>query len=46
MKKLLICGANGFIGKNLIEHFVEKYDIRAVDIELPTKLREGNLTSM
>jgi nucleoside-diphosphate-sugar epimerase len=41
MKKLLICGANGFIGKNLIEHFVEKYDIRAVDIELPTKLREG-----
>tara|TARA_R110000824_G_scaffold54557_6_gene150561 strand:- start:4236 stop:5189 length:954 start_codon:yes stop_codon:yes gene_type:complete len=31
MKKMLICGANGFIGKNLVEHFSATYDIRAVD---------------
>ena len=31
-KKILICGATGFIGRNLLEHFVGKddYDIRAV----------------
>ena len=31
-KKILICGATGFIGRNLLEHFVDKddYDIRAV----------------
>ena len=40
MKKMLICGANGFIGKNLIEYFVNKYDIRAVDINLPAKRRQ------
>jgi nucleoside-diphosphate-sugar epimerase len=32
MKKVLICGANGFIGKNLLKRFYDKaeYDIRAV----------------
>ncbi len=40
MKKMLICGANGFIGKNLINHFIGKYEVRAVDIRLPTTLRE------
>ena len=39
MKKMLICGANGFIGKNLINHFIGKYDVRAVDITLPATLR-------
>ena len=34
MKKMLICGANGFIGKNLVQYFVDKYKIRAVDINL------------
>ena len=31
-KKILICGATGFIGRNLLEHFMHKdeYDIRAV----------------
>lgn len=37
MKKMLICGANGFIGKNLINYFSGKYEIRAVDIKLPVE---------
>jgi len=35
MKKMLICGANGFIGKNMLEHFCDKYQIRAVDLNIP-----------
>tara|TARA_R100000808_G_C2150159_1_gene158790 strand:+ start:659 stop:1609 length:951 start_codon:yes stop_codon:yes gene_type:complete len=31
MKKMLICGANGFIGRNLVEHFSATYNVRAVD---------------
>ena len=31
MKKMLICGANGFIGRNLVEHFSTTYNVRAVD---------------
>lgn len=31
-KKILICGATGFIGRNLVEHFIkdDNFDIRAV----------------
>ena len=32
---MLICGANGFIGKNLVEYFYDKYEVRAVDIKEP-----------
>ena len=39
MKKVLICGANGFIGKNLVDAFAGKYDVRAVDIVLPQERR-------
>ncbi len=43
MKKILICGATGFIGKNLLKHYSEQdYEIRAtyfkrppLDIEYP-----------
>ena len=30
MKKMLICGANGFIGRNALEFFQQDYDITAV----------------
>jgi len=30
MKKMLICGANGFIGRNALEFFKQDYDITAV----------------
>ena len=30
MKKMLICGANGFIGRNALEFFQRDYDITAV----------------
>jgi nucleoside-diphosphate-sugar epimerase len=32
---MLICGASGFIGKNLLNYFTGKYNIRAVDIDAP-----------
>ena len=35
MKRMLICGASGFIGKNLLNYFTGKYNIRAVDIDAP-----------
>lgn len=33
MKKMLICGATGFIGRNLLDYFYKKgtYDIRAIE---------------
>jgi len=40
-KRMLICGANGFIGKNLLNHFIGKYNIRAVDINIPTDNNEN-----
>ena len=35
--KILVCGATGFIGRNLVEHFARKYeyDIRAVEHQSP-----------
>lgn len=41
MKKMLICGANGFLGKNVVEKFYGKYEIRAVDLNVPEKKKEG-----
>ena len=35
MKRMLICGANGFIGKNLLNYFAGKYSVRATDINIP-----------
>ena len=35
MKRMLICGANGFIGKNLLNYFAGKYSVRAIDINIP-----------
>jgi nucleoside-diphosphate-sugar epimerase len=32
---MLICGANGFIGKNLLNYFAGKYSVRAIDINIP-----------
>ena len=28
-QKMLICGADGFIGKNALDHFKDRYDITA-----------------
>jgi len=41
MKTMLICGANGFLGKNAVEKFFGKYHIRAVDLNLPANLKSG-----
>lgn len=36
-KKLLICGATGFVGRNMVEHFAKKseYDVHAVRFNRP-----------
>lgn len=51
MKNMLICGANGFIGKNAINKFKKNYNIRAVDLSFNNKTNvqgiewlEGDLT--
>ena len=43
MKTMLVCGATGFIGKNVVEHFSrnEKYKIRAVYNKKPPFTKEG-----
>tara|TARA_R100001082_G_scaffold110143_1_gene89133 strand:+ start:7557 stop:8504 length:948 start_codon:yes stop_codon:yes gene_type:complete len=41
MKTMLICGANGFIGKNLVEYFFGKYKIKAVDLTIPENKKKG-----
>ncbi len=38
---MLICGANGFLGKNAVEKFMGKYQIRAVDLNLPSNPQPG-----
>lgn len=44
-KKILICGATGFIGRNLLEHFYGKdeYDIKAVYHRTPEPSRDVTL---
>ena len=37
MKKILITGASGFIGTNLLEHFKENYIVRNIDFNIPKK---------
>jgi nucleoside-diphosphate-sugar epimerase len=36
-QKMLICGATGFLGRNILEHYCKnnKYDIRAVHFKRP-----------
>jgi len=37
-QKLLVCGATGFVGRNMVEYFSQKgeYDIHAVNFNRPT----------
>ena len=46
--KVLVTGANGFIGKNLIAHLQEKDDIEILkfDIDTPFQLIEDNIDSI
>lgn len=41
MKKMLICGANGFLGKNAVDYFKDKYEIRAIDLNLPQNKQDN-----
>ncbi len=43
MKKILICGASGFIGKNLVEHFSKSFDVRAVDLKIEDTKNNKNI---
>lgn len=41
MKKVLVLGGNGFIGKNLVKHLIEyEYDVYSFDMKLPMELDE------
>lgn len=41
MKKVLITGSSGFIGKNMVEHFEKKgYDVYTADIKIGEDLRD------
>lgn len=41
MYKILITGASGFIGTNLLEHFKDKYIVRNIDFNMP-KIQKRN----
>lgn len=41
MKKMLICGGDGFLGRNAIEKFKDDYEIRAVDLKFDKKKVAG-----
>lgn len=42
-KKLLVCGATGFVGRNMVEYFVKsgEYDVHAVRFNRPEYLCQG-----